>query len=602
MPASSVDVEAAALLGAWLDRGAPEGEPPSLPANLPPERLGVLYERYLLTARRERGAYYTPPRLVRPLLDATLGGQDLSGALVLDPACGAGAFLVAMAERLRQGGGGGWLDRLVGRDSDPYAVKVARLALSQLAGVPLEAVQGVRVGDALRDPSLRSGSFDVILGNPPFLGEEDHGSLLAGLRGSRVGPYLQPRTDLAYLFAHLCLDLLAPGGRLGLVMPEGLLWADGASRLRRRLLDETRIEVITSVELPAAVLFPAAPGQRLCLLAVRKGPAPTHRPRVARLGECGLDVLHRAPPQGVLLAQGGMLRLGPPQAEALCERMQRNGVPLGRCFTVDTGIQAGPSRLSHKAAERLGDALAARPGEGVFVLNNEEIASLHLSAAERQFLRPFYFASELPPLGPLPPASHWLLYLTPQTCPDLTPFPNLERHLDRFAPLLQRRRETRRGTRAPFHLHWPRREELFTGPKLLSVRQTLQPRVTYAPDPAFCDLAVNVIRSRQGVCSFSLLALAALLNSTMVHHYLYHRGKRKGPLLQIDGGPLSSLPLPPWDAALDRRLTEIAQRLLAAPSSARAALCEELDHVVAEAYGAAGPASLARMVWQQRLD
>lgn len=569
---------AAGALGAWLSRGAPDDDAPALPAALRPQDLGPLYERHLLRGRRERGAYYSPPALVQPLLDEALPAGE-EPEVVLDPACGGGAFLLGAAERL--GGGPRALHRLRGLDSDPGAVAVARLALSRLLAAPLGALRGVCRGDALRDPGLAPGSVDVIVGNPPFLGEEDHGADLAALRGgSRVAAYLQPRTDLAYLFCHLCLDLLRPGGRLGLVLPEGLLHADGASLLRRRLLAEARVERLTLVELPPPALFPGAPGQRCCLLSLRKGSAPAHRPRVARLDAEGLRDLHRAPTQRALLAGGAALRLGAPEAEALCQRMDRAGPRLGAGYSVTTGVQAGPGRLSERQRRELGAARA-----GVFVLDEAEVEALDLSLADRALLRPFYLPGDLPPLGPLPAARRALLYLTPATCPDLQAHPALLRHFAPLRPLLERRRETRLGYRAYHHLHWPRDEAAFLGPKLLCVRQAPAPRACLAPAPAFVDLGANVLRPGPAA-PLPLLALAALLHSAPVMHYLRARGKRKGPILQLDAAPLRALPLPRGDRPEVAALSALGAQIVAAPSDeARAALRVEADALAAAAYG-----------------
>jgi adenine-specific DNA-methyltransferase len=55
--------------------------------------------------RAELGVYYTPPALAARLLDqATAGGVDWNDCTVLDPACGGGAFLAPVAERMVKAG------------------------------------------------------------------------------------------------------------------------------------------------------------------------------------------------------------------------------------------------------------------------------------------------------------------------------------------------------------------------------------------------------------------------------------------------------------------------------------------------------------------
>src|SRR5437868_609290 len=60
----------------------------------------ALGERFETQARRQGGIYFTPAWLVQRVLDAVAPHAAARGKLaVVDPACGAGAFLSAAAER-----------------------------------------------------------------------------------------------------------------------------------------------------------------------------------------------------------------------------------------------------------------------------------------------------------------------------------------------------------------------------------------------------------------------------------------------------------------------------------------------------------------------
>jgi adenine-specific DNA-methyltransferase len=191
--------------------------------------------------RRARGIYYTPPGIVRELVRLTLNGlptrsvsedSTVKPFRILDPACGAGALL---AEVRAQWPGTGLLE-LFGVDNDPQAVTRARAALSLAA---------IWQGDALFDRHLdRLAPFDVVIGNPPYVNirqlarswpAEQIARLRARFRTVR-GNF-----DLYVPFVERALELLKPGGRCGLVLPNKWATLDYARPLRELLLAEATI-------------------------------------------------------------------------------------------------------------------------------------------------------------------------------------------------------------------------------------------------------------------------------------------------------------------------------------------------------------------------
>jgi type I restriction-modification system DNA methylase subunit len=199
----------------------------------PPARdaLAHAYERCLpRMTRKARGAFYTPAFLVDYLVRHTLGPAlagktpaDVHHLRIFDPACGAGAFLLGVFDHLLA-----WYGpaadpltilrrHLRGTDTDADALAVARRALLQRAGASprTSLADNLRLADALTDPLP---ACDLILTNPPYLnGVESPSRLPAELRSRyrcAVGT-----VDRSILFQELCLRLLRPGGRCGLVVP-----------------------------------------------------------------------------------------------------------------------------------------------------------------------------------------------------------------------------------------------------------------------------------------------------------------------------------------------------------------------------------------------
>ncbi len=199
--------------------------------------------------RQGRGAFYTPAEVAGSLVAVTVERGP-----VVDPACGAGVFLLAAGIRLAAQGADPRLvatTQLFGADIDPVAVDLTRCALAGWAGIDPGEVVGVVEADSLLTgrstwPTAPGDGFGAVVGNPPFLGQLRSGTAFDADRRQAlrdrfpgmVGAY----TDAAWLFLALGMDLLAPGGRMSLIQPQSLLTARDAAAIRGRLLERGRLD------------------------------------------------------------------------------------------------------------------------------------------------------------------------------------------------------------------------------------------------------------------------------------------------------------------------------------------------------------------------
>lgn len=209
------------------------------PEAVPNDLLGAAYE-YLLRqfadeSGKKAGEFFTPRAVVR-LLVRLLDPQP--GETIYDPACGSGGMLVETIGEVREHGGDVRTLRLYGQEVNLTTSAIARMNLYLH---DIEDFQILR-GDTLRDPKFRKrtgelSQFDVVIANPPFSlknwGAENW------VTDARAFCGVPPKNsaDLAWV-QHMVASMHPSHGRVGVVMPHGVLFRGGAERTIRQCLIE----------------------------------------------------------------------------------------------------------------------------------------------------------------------------------------------------------------------------------------------------------------------------------------------------------------------------------------------------------------------------
>ena len=257
---------------------------------------GDLFEHVLRQIKQagELGQFRTPRHIIRAIVEII---DPKIGETMYDPAAGTAGFLVAAYNHIRLANsapGGihsveidgkvqrrGLGDKLsagqvsalqnqtfFGNDVDPKMVRLATMNLT-LRGLPnvrillrnvltttLDAERKAELG-------LPQEGYHVVLANPPFAGRVDKDRIVDDVK-------IGTTTATELLFLKYMMDSLRPGGRCGVIVPEGVLFGStGAHKeLRRQLVENNRVEAVMS--LPGGVFQPYS-GVKTSVLFFRRG-------------------------------------------------------------------------------------------------------------------------------------------------------------------------------------------------------------------------------------------------------------------------------------------------------------------------------------------
>ena len=188
----------------------------------------------------EAGQFFTPPNIVKFMINYL---NPTNESKILDPACGHGGFLLGVeellwsnieseVERIRV------VSNLFGVDKDLFLTKISRLYLDILSN----GKSNIFCEDSL-DPnsyraqakeSIKNESFDYIFTNPPFgvkipindsriLDNYQLGHTWKVFNGKlEMQNIVMKQQSPQVLFIERCIQLLKDGGKLGIVLPEGI--------------------------------------------------------------------------------------------------------------------------------------------------------------------------------------------------------------------------------------------------------------------------------------------------------------------------------------------------------------------------------------------
>lgn len=255
--------------------------------------------------RGEKGQFFTPKSLVRAMVEIIAPQPNES---VLDPASGTGGFLAeAYLYQSKTFPDQTCNGSLVGVDKDTGLARLGGSLLTLLckdrgAVFNFNSLDPAEwISNFGKDPTAK---FDVILTNPPFgakIGVKDE-KLLAGYdfgyvwtSSSPKGNWLKTNAisaseDPQVLFLELCVRALKPGGRLGIVLPEGMFGNKQTSYVWGWLRE--RGEVLGLLDCPRTTFQPGTDTKTNVLFFRKNDQKNTERQKKTRVAvalNCGHD-------------------------------------------------------------------------------------------------------------------------------------------------------------------------------------------------------------------------------------------------------------------------------------------------------------------------
>ena len=287
------------------------------------DAIGDAFEVFIGPATRgEEGQFFTPRNVVRMMIDVV---DPNPGEIIVDPACGSGGFLIVALEHVwrkleKEARAKKWSGALLerrrkevasrcfrGLDKDAFLTKVTKSYMAIIG----DGRGGIFCEDALAPPAswhedvqqaIGLGACDVVITNPPFgskIKVEGESKLaqyeLARKWRTPKAPNADWTTDNGYrteqspqiLFIERCVQLLKPGGRLAIILPESIFGMPVYGYVVQYLYQNFSLRGFVS--LPEEVFQPYTHAKTCVLFLQKRLPTESESIEMAIADWCGHD-------------------------------------------------------------------------------------------------------------------------------------------------------------------------------------------------------------------------------------------------------------------------------------------------------------------------
>lgn len=288
------------------------------------DALADAFETFISHALKGgQGQFFTPRNVVKMMVEILNPTEE---DLVIDPACGSGGFLIESLRHIwnlqeEKYKTLGWNDEAIfeekkeacvrcinGVDKDYFLSKIAKSYMAIMG----DGKGGIFCEDSLERPEnwddktkqkIILNHFDVVLTNPPF------GSKIPVTGEDKLKQYelghkwknkrytndwekmkLADKETPQILFIERCLQLLKNGGRMAIVLPEGVFGNSSSGYIRKYLLNRGRILGIISIPIETFMPNTATKTSVLIFQKLDKQSIPANYPIYMAIAKsCGHD-------------------------------------------------------------------------------------------------------------------------------------------------------------------------------------------------------------------------------------------------------------------------------------------------------------------------
>jgi len=390
------------------------------------------------------------------------------------------------------------------------------------------------------DVFLEKNGFDIIIANPPYNREKGFAEMFEPVNKSLFGEkYHSGKMNFWYYFLHKAIDKSNDNAIISFITSRYWITSTGSKSLIKRIKD--KLSFVDILDIGKVKVFDKVIGQHIvCTYSKKK----VEKFNYKKVSNNITDIFSSKNTSNINITTFNQGEIFTDNDEINFRKSvikyTKNEYDLlddetaMSLFNPAQGVIESPDRIKEKN-------LIEKPsrdiniGDGVFVLNQEEISKINPDKDEKKVLKKYLNSSDVEKYK-INYSNQYLIYSDKEVIKKIKnkQYLNLLNHLKKFKKYIT-------SGNGPYGLHRPRNENFFLYPKIIFKNMFLQPAFTYDEDKYYVGMSFIVIIENSGI---SLKYLLALLNSKFGFYWFIKNAKERGIAFDVTVEKIKKFPIP----------------------------------------------------------
>ena len=430
------------------------------------------------------------------------------------------------------------------------------------------------------DVFLEKNGFDIIIANPPYNREKDFAEMFEPVNNSLFGKkYHAGKMNFWYYFLHKAIDKSNTNAVISFITSRYWITSTGSRSLIKRIRDT--LSFVDILDIGKVKVFDKVIGQHIvCTYSKKKIPKFNYK----KISNNISDIFSSKNTQNIKISSFSQNEVFTENNEINFRKsiirynkndydLLNNGSKLS-LFNTTQGVIESPDKISKQNLKNK-PSRTINIGDGVFVVNEDEISKINPNKEEKRLFKRYLNSSNVKKYQ-INFNNEYLIYSDKEISKKIKNkhYPNIQNHLNKYKKYIT-------SGNGPYGLHRPRNENFFLNPKIIFKNMFLEPAFTYDEEKFYVGISFIVIIQNS---SLSLKYLLALLNSKYGFYWFIKNAKERGIAFDVTIEKINNFPIPKIKEEDKSSVNKIIKNVetLISSKNKKQSLIDEIDKLIFE--------------------